>query len=118
MAATTGPLEASAEWTKRRGRAPGLEGLAGRLRLEVGDEVFGDLSIRDGAVEIVPDADAPATLVTNDERTMLQLLGGELHPIVASLQKRGRVEGDVRFSLRVLLGLQAGSPWTGVAPRS
>jgi hypothetical protein len=57
-------------------------------------------------------------LRAEDQVTLIQLLGGELHPMVARLQQCAVIEGDSRIALRILLALQAGSPWTGLAPRS
>lgn len=119
MAVTTAlPGEAAAEWTRMRGRAPGLDGLEGQMRLIVNDSPVGLLNVAGEEVEIAPEGASSASLIADNEQTLLQLLGGELHPVVARLQERARVEGDTRFALRVLLGLQAGSPWTGLAPRS
>ena len=103
----------TADWRRVRGRAPGLEGLSGRIALEVGDAPAGALQINDaGAVSVVPDADgAAATIIVNSEETLAGLLRGELPPIVMELQGRARIAGDARFALNALYGLQAGSPW-------
>jgi hypothetical protein len=84
----------------------------------VADEPVGLLTIERGVVEILPDCEAGAVLRAEDHTTLIQLLGGELHPIVARLQQCIVIEGDSRLALRILLALQAGSPWTGVMPRS
>ena len=109
------------DWRNVRGRAPGLEGLSGRIALEVGDEPAGALEIDDeGAVCVVPDAEgAAATIIVNSEDTLAGLLRGELPPIVMELQGRARIAGDARFALNALYGLQAGSPWSaGETPGS
>ena len=111
-------VEISIDWTIRSGPAPGVEGLVGRLRLMIADEPVGLLAVERGAVEILPDSAATAVLRTKDQETLIQLLGGELHPMVARLQQCAVIEGDSRLALRILLALQAGSPWTGLAPRS
>jgi hypothetical protein len=113
MAATTAaPEGATTEWTARQGPAAGVEGLAGCVRLIVADVPVGVLKIDDGAVEIIPDGEASAAIRVDAQSTLEQLLGGDLHPVVAWLQGRLRYEGDVRFTLQALLGLQAGSPWS------
>jgi hypothetical protein len=76
------------------------------------------LRIASGAAEIDPDGEADATLDADTLQTLVGLLGGEVHPIVARLQNRVRVEGDVALIVRVFLGLQAGSPWSGLLPGS
>jgi hypothetical protein len=107
-----------ADWISKSGPAPGIEGLAGKLRLIIADAPIGLLTVERGAVEILPDCDAPAVLRVEDQVTLIQLLGGELHPMVARLQQCVVIEGDSRLALRILLALQAGSPWTGLAPRN
>jgi hypothetical protein len=82
----------------------------------IDDAPVGVLKVEGSAVEIAPDGEAETLLRANDQATLVQLLGGDLHPVVARLQGRAAVEGDTRFALRVLLGLQAGSPWTGLVP--
>jgi hypothetical protein len=113
---TSDPIPA--DWRARRGPAKGLSGLAGRIRLEAAGAPVGVLQVADGAAGIGPDGEAAATLRADALQTLVQLLGGELHPIVARLQNRVRLEGDVALVLRVFLGLQAGSPWSGLMPRS
>ena len=94
------------------GRAPGLEGISGKLRLQVKDSVAGVLHIEpSGTVKIAMEGDATAVLIADCEATLLALLRGEGSPIVAYLQDRLHVEGDLALSLRVLFGLHAGSPW-------
>ena len=108
----------SVDWTIRSGPAPGVEGLVGKLRLMIAEEPVGLLTVERGAVEILPDSDGSAVLRAEDQATLIQLLGGELHPMVASLQQCVVIEGDSQLALRILLALQAGSPWSGLVPRS
>ena len=108
----------SPEWPTKSGPAPGVEGLAGKLRLMIADAPVGLLAVERGVVEICPDCEAPAVVRVEDQATLIQLLGGELHPMVARLQQCLVIEGDSRLALRILLALQAGSPWTGLVPRS
>jgi len=107
----------STDWTTKSGPAPGINRLAGRIRLMIAEEAVGLLTVERGAVEILPDCDAPAVLRAEDHATLIQLLGGELHPVVADLQQCVVMEGDTRLALRILLALQAGSPWSGLVPR-
>jgi putative sterol carrier protein len=95
------------------GEAPGLKGVSGRLRLQVGDTPAGVLRIEPGGtVAIAADGDASALLGTDSVATLEGLLRGELNPIVAMLRDRLWVTGDVALVVRVLFGLQAGSPWS------
>jgi hypothetical protein len=88
------------------------------MRLMIGDAPVGVLKVERGGAKILPGGDAPAVLRAQDQTTLVQLLGGELHPVVARLQQRAALEGDPRVGLRILLALQAGSPWTGLAQKS
>lgn len=96
-----------------RGRAPGLEGLSGRIALEVGDKPVGALEIdTDGAASVAADSSGAAATITVDcEDTLAGLLSGDLSPIVMELRGRVRIGGDARLALQALYGLQAGSPW-------
>jgi hypothetical protein len=107
-----------ADWASRSGPAPGTEGLSGAIRLRYGETVVGVLKIADGQVALGPDDGADVTLTANTAETLVGLLGGEVHPIVARLQNRVAVDGDTAFAIRVLLGLREGSPWRGLTPRS
>jgi hypothetical protein len=119
MSANSTSLKAiPSDWISRRGPANGVTELTARLRLRVADEEVGVLKVAGGAAEIGPDGEADATLDVDTLQTLVGLLGGEVHPIVARLQNRVRVEGDVAEAVRVFLGLQAGSPWSGLVSRS
>ena len=114
---TTDP-SVTMEWTKRRGRAPGIAHQEGRVRLMIGDAPVGVLKVERGTVEILADGDASAVVRAIDEASLVQLLGGDLHPVVARLQQRAVAEGDIGLALRILLGLRSGSPWSSGAARS
>jgi putative sterol carrier protein len=64
-----------------------------------------------GDVWIGEDGQAVALIDTDSEETLIELLRGDLPPIVAHLQGRLRFEGDAALALRVLFGLQENSPW-------
>jgi putative sterol carrier protein len=105
-------------WKSKRGEAAGLEDISGQLRLQIAGAPAGVLKVEHGAVEIAPDGDAPALLAVDTPQTLLAVLGGESHPFVAYLQGHLRIEGDRALALRIAFGLQAGSPWSGLTPRS
>jgi hypothetical protein len=100
------------------GDAPGLKGVSGRLRLHVGDIAAAVLQIEpSGAIELVEVGDAAATITVDTRSTLEAILRTELNPIVAVLQDRLQVDGDLALAWRILLGLQAGSPWKDELPR-
>jgi hypothetical protein len=113
---TTSNTAVPADWASRRGAAAGVGGLNARIRLGVGGATVGVLKIADGDAEIVPDGEAAATVTTDTLTTLVGLLGGDMQPIVARLQGRVLPEGDIGLVIRVFFGLQAGSPWSGLAP--
>jgi hypothetical protein len=118
MPATTQSAAIPPDWISRSGPASGVTDLTARIRLRVADAVVGVLKVAHGAAEIRPDGEADATVDVDTLQTLIGLLGGEVHPIVARLQNRVQVEGDVAQMVCVFLGLQAGSPWSGFVPRS
>lgn len=79
---------------------------------------IGVLDVTDGEVAIRPDGVSQATIQADALETLVGLLGGDVHPIVARLQNRVQVEGDAGLVIRVFLGLRAESPWSGLARRS
>jgi putative sterol carrier protein len=64
-----------------------------------------------GEVWIAQDGKAVALIAIDSDETLLELLRGDLPPVVAHLQGRLRFEGDAALALRVLFGLQENSPW-------
>jgi hypothetical protein len=108
-----------AAMTSVHGTAPGLIGISGKLRLQLADSPAGVLEVApNGEIGIVSEGEASTVLEVDTTDTLNALLRGDLNPIVARLQNRVRVEGDVALVLRVFLGLQAGSPWNVATPRS
>jgi putative sterol carrier protein len=92
--------------------APALEGISGRMRLQVGGKSMGVLAIDDGHLSLTDDdkpADVTVTCATRAD--LVKLLRGELNPVVASLRGIIRHRGDSAFGARVILGLRAGSPF-------
>ena len=111
MEAVPGIGVALAELMRKRGRAEGLEGFSGRLGLRVAGAPVGVLKVEDGEVEIEPDGEAATLLTADSEPTLVCLLSGELQMIVAALQGRARVQGDIGVAIRIFFGLRAASPW-------
>ena len=112
--ATASAAASEPSWATRKGSAPGLADLSGDMRLEVAGRLAGVLHVEGGSVAIEPDGDASALLAVDSEPTLMGVLGGEVHPFVANLQGRLRIEGERPLALRILFGLQAGSPWSGL----
>jgi hypothetical protein len=117
---STNAADVPADWMSRRGPAPGLGRLAGPVGLRVANTHIGTLKVGGASAEIAADGqlEGHAALNADSLTTLVALLGGELHPIVARLQNRVSVDGDAAFIIRVLLGLRAGSPWSGLVSRS
>ena len=107
-----------ADWTSRHGPGSGLAGLTGRILLRVAGTDAGVLKVANGEAEIGPDGEADATLNADTLPTLVGLLAGKVHPVVARLQNRVSVEGDSALTIRVFLGLQADSPWSDLLPRN
>jgi hypothetical protein len=96
------------------GHAPGLEGITGRLRIEVAGKLLGVLAVNDGDVDFVlGDGEAGTVAYVRTREDLLYFLRGELNPVVAVLQGRLSIEGDQELASRIILGLQAGSPFHG-----
>jgi putative sterol carrier protein len=67
-----------------------------------------------GEVWIAADGEPCALIAMDTHETLVDLLRGDLPPIVAHLQGRLRFEGDAALALRVLFGLQEHSPWAAL----
>jgi hypothetical protein len=89
-------------------RVPGLEGTNGKLRVEVEGKPPQAFAIHDGLIEPLQQADisADATIFVDDQTCVEELLAGRLNPIVAGLQNRLRVVGDLKLVARVIFELQ------------
>ena len=100
-------------WRSAHGRAPGLEGVSGRIALKVADEMVGVLNIEGGGSVSVDKGDSAATTIqVQDDETLAGILSGDEPPVVAFLQGKLRVTGDPELVIHTLFGLQAGSPWS------
>jgi putative sterol carrier protein len=98
-------------------RIPSLEGVNGRLRIEVPGAPSRTVEVRDGTAETVEARDpVDATIKCENEADCQALLSGELNPVVAALQGRLQTSGDATFAARVLLGLPAEAK-AGSAPK-
>lgn len=103
---------AESQWTSVSGRAPGLSGLSCHVELYVAGAPAGVLAIKDaGEVCVIESGQAAALIAVDSHETLLGMLRGDLPPIVAHLQGLLRFEGDADLALRILFGLQEGSPW-------
>jgi hypothetical protein len=95
------------------GVAPGLAGVHGRLRIEVAGKPVGTLVVEGTHVELTSDTTGPADAIgecaTDDD--FRKLLKGELNVFIASMRGWARLRGDRNFGTKVVLGLQAGSPF-------
>jgi len=99
--------------------APGLVGLYGRLRITVAGKPVATMVVEGVYVALIPDTSGPAdaTVLCADEEALRKLLRGDLNPFIASMRGWGRLAGDRGFGTRVILGLQAGSPFAAEADK-
>jgi putative sterol carrier protein len=99
--------------------APGLAGVYGRLRITVAGKPVATMVVEGQYVALIPDTVGPAdaTLMCADQEAMRKLLKGELNPFIASMRRWARLAGDRGFGTRVILGLQAGSPFADDADK-
>lgn len=90
-----------------------LIGLAGRLAFEVDGKPVAALEVEDQRIEVfgsgsIGSAGAPRSLATcRSEDDVRQILSGALDPVVAALQGRLVIDGDVLFGMKVLRALRA-----------
>jgi hypothetical protein len=104
-------------------RVPGLEGVTGTLRVNVQGKpppLF--FKVHDGVIEQVEDAggQVDATIAFDSEDCIEELLSGRLNPIVAGLQDRLDVTGNLALVAKVIFELQGqatgfGRPMVGEA---
>lgn len=106
-----GEPESERHWSARKGRAPGLTGITGRMLLSIADRPVGVLHVEDGVAAIVEGSEAECAVAFDNEPILVGLLSGRLHPIVARLRGQAQATGDMALALRIMLGLQARSPW-------
>jgi hypothetical protein len=90
-------------------RVPGLEGVTGTLRVDVQGRpppLF--FKVRDGLIEQVedPGGQVDATIAFDNEGCVEELLSGRLNPIVAGLQDRLDVTGNLALVAKVIFELQ------------
>lgn len=111
---TTAP-EAAAPGERDFRAAPGLEGVSGRLRVEVVGKGAGILEVKDGHARFLPaDDDAAATVIFDGEDTLRAFRCGWLNPVVAFLRGQLEVKGDLYLAIKVILGLQVAHPFADV----
>jgi len=68
------------------------------------------ITVDDGAVTLTGGGgDAQAVLVCDSEEDAMAILRGELNPVVAALQGRLTVEGDITLAMKTLSGMR-GAP--------
>lgn len=83
-----------------------LEGISGRLRVDVGTTPRSVIEVKDGDVAVRPGGGAADAVVTCDsDATVDAIAAGKLNPIVARLQNRLVVSGNRAFAIDVILGL-------------
>jgi putative sterol carrier protein len=56
-------------------------------------------------------------LLCADEEVFRKLLRGQLNPFIAAMRRWARMSGDRGFGVRVIFGLEAGSPFADEAEK-
>src|SRR5262245_22159985 len=78
------PTKTTAKPRATARRVPGLEGLTGKLRVEVPGKTSLSFAVHDGIIEPVEQADkVDAVVAFDDDSCVEELLNGKLNPIVA-----------------------------------
>jgi len=123
MSLTSATLQ---EWIQAcegtRRSAPGLAGVEGLLLLELEGNPLATLRIDNGHAQLARDtrtADAAAADAVADfseEQALIEVLSGELNPVVAILQGRMHVSGNHIFATKTVLGLQVDKPFGSSKP--
>jgi len=90
-------------------RIQGLEGVSGKLQIDVQGSPSRVFEVRDGTAAEIGQTREPidATVSCDNEADCLALLSGDLNPIVAALQGRVRTGRNSTFAAKVLLGLHS-----------
>jgi len=92
-------------------RAGALEGVSGRLGFEVDGRTVTVLQIDDGRVELVQDpAPVNARVIWKNQDDIEKFLRGDLNAVVAALQGRLALDGDMAFAIKVVHGMRAAPP--------
>jgi putative sterol carrier protein len=87
---------------------PSLEGWKGRLRVDERTTPIGTIQVDDGELTLLAETSNPdAVYVTDDRADMRRIVEGKLNPIVAAVQGRLGLRGDLEFAIRVILALNA-----------
>jgi hypothetical protein len=98
--------------TPARKRVTRLKGVRGRIRFETEDGAAYLLGVEDGEVELTTGGDDAQAVVVCDTKALVErLLRGEANLIVETLQGHTDTSGDVALVIKVILELQAGSPF-------
>ncbi|MBQ9326464.1 MAG: SCP2 sterol-binding domain-containing protein [Clostridia bacterium] len=72
-----------------------LKGHDGSFTLALRDGRVYSLVLKDGAAQLVPELSECDCRVESDEKTLLELLAGRLHPAKALVLRKVRVQGNI-----------------------
>jgi hypothetical protein len=86
-----------------------LTGLVGRLAFEVDGSTVAALHVEDQRIDVSGDdgGQARAIAACPSADDVRQILSGALDPVVAALQGRLVIDGDLEFGMKVLRALRA-----------
>jgi putative sterol carrier protein len=112
MVVETGETVSADLGARRGGMVRDLAGISGRVGVEVDGKPIGELVVDDGHVELAGEtAPAEGAIAFRSAEDLWKVLRGELNPIVASLQGRMSIRGDLTFVARIILSIAAASPF-------
>jgi putative sterol carrier protein len=86
-----------------------LIGFAGRLAFEVDGKTLLALQVDDQRIDVIggDGGEARAVAICMSEDDARKILNGELDAVVAALQGRLAIDGDLEFAIKVLRTLRA-----------
>jgi putative sterol carrier protein len=112
MVEQTGETAAAELGARSGGRVADLAGVSGRLSVEVDGKTVGELVVEDGHVELGGNgAPTQGVVAFKSAEDLWKVLRGQLNPVVASLQGRLTLQGDLAFAVKVILCIASASPF-------
>jgi hypothetical protein len=93
-----------------------LAGVSGRMRVDVKGSPVASIDVQNGQVSVIDRVDEPTVVAGVDDPADFQrIVHGELNPVVAAIQGRLMLQGDLEFGVEVILALNAARPYAADA---
>jgi hypothetical protein len=91
---------------------PALANVSGRLRVDVNGKAVGAIVVDRGQVSVTaPEGEAAVVLNLEDPADFLRIVRGQLNPVVAAIQGRLWLDGDLELAVQVINALAAARPF-------